>query len=219
MKKNVITLLLIIAASVNATGINLVVNGDFESGNSGFNSSYIFSNNIWPEGSYAIGTNIYDHHGMVPTFDPFGDHTSGTGRMMFVNGATVPNLLAWGQSVSVAKNTDYLFEGWITQWSIAPTPPEVLPELSIRVNGNELTTIIPVVTQGVWTKFSATWNSGDLTTANLQLVDKVTLYGGNDFAIDDLKFQAVPEPATGFSLALGGLLITGYRRIRKAYGV
>jgi hypothetical protein len=29
---------------------------------------------------------------------------------------------------------------------------------------------------------------------------------------------AVPEPATALSLALGGLVIAGYRRVRKAYG-
>jgi formylglycine-generating enzyme required for sulfatase activity len=32
------------------------------------------------------------------------------------------------------------------------------------------------------------------------------------------RVVAIPEPATAFSLALGGLIITGYRRLRKSYG-
>ena len=33
-----------------------------------------------------------------------------------------------------------------------------------------------------------------------------------------ISFAAVPEPATALSLMLGGLVIAGYRRVRKAYG-
>ncbi len=33
------------------------------------------------------------------------------------------------------------------------------------------------------------------------------------------RVVAVPEPATALSLVLGGLVVTGYRRIRKAYGL
>jgi len=29
----------------------------------------------------------------------------------------------------------------------------------------------------------------------------------------------IPEPATALSLVLGGLVVTGYRRIRKSYGL
>jgi formylglycine-generating enzyme required for sulfatase activity len=32
------------------------------------------------------------------------------------------------------------------------------------------------------------------------------------------RVVAIPEPATAFSLLLGGLIITGYRRLRKSYG-
>jgi subtilisin-like proprotein convertase family protein len=33
-----------------------------------------------------------------------------------------------------------------------------------------------------------------------------------------LNVTAIPEPATALSLVLGGLIITGYRRMRKSYG-
>ena len=33
-----------------------------------------------------------------------------------------------------------------------------------------------------------------------------------------ISFAAIPEPATALTLAMGGLLITGYRRMRKSYG-
>ncbi len=47
--------------------------------------------------------------------------------------------------------------------------------------------------------------------------------GSNDPSDEDygigFRVVAVPEPATALSLVLGGLVVTGYRRIRKAYGL
>ena len=40
----------------------------------------------------------------------------------------------------------------------------------------------------------------------------------NDTMNEGLAVGVVPEPATALSLMLGGFLIAGYRRIRKAYG-
>ncbi len=38
------------------------------------------------------------------------------------------------------------------------------------------------------------------------------------FLFDDMTVEAIPEPATALSLMLGGLVIAGYRRVRKVYG-
>jgi len=40
----------------------------------------------------------------------------------------------------------------------------------------------------------------------------------NDTLNEGLSAGVIPEPATALSLMLGGLVIAGYRRIRKAYG-
>jgi len=34
-----------------------------------------------------------------------------------------------------------------------------------------------------------------------------------------ISFSQIPEPATALSIVLGGLIVTGYRRIRKSYGL
>ncbi len=67
---------------------NLVVNGDFESGNQvGFSSNYTFipaptgSTNA---GQYAIGQNPQPYN--PASFFSIGDHTSGNGNMMIVDG-------------------------------------------------------------------------------------------------------------------------------------
>jgi hypothetical protein len=59
-------------------GDNLIVNGDFELGNQGFNSEYIFSpGNLVPEGTYGILNNPNLAH---PNFAACSDHTSGSGQ-------------------------------------------------------------------------------------------------------------------------------------------
>ena len=69
---------------------------------------------------------------------------------------------------------------------------------------------------------TVTWNSGANTTATLSLVDLNTSGGFSDFALDDLKFNAVgvPEPGTlavlGTALGgLGGLAGLGGWRMRR----
>ena len=73
---------------------NLITNGDFEAGNTGFITQYGFRNNnpynrdeLKPEGLYAVDTDAHEYH---DDFNDHGDHTSGDGNYMIVNGD--PNL-------------------------------------------------------------------------------------------------------------------------------
>ena len=65
---------------------NLLVNGDFELGNTGFTTQYPNTNTT---GGYIIGHNPAVDRGGA--FSSFGDHTTGTGLMDLVDGATSPN--------------------------------------------------------------------------------------------------------------------------------
>jgi len=78
-------------------GKNLVVNGNFSGGNTGFSSEYIYQppQNI-NEGVYWIGTNPKIWNGGM---SPCTDHTSGNGNMMMVNGATKTNINVWKQTI------------------------------------------------------------------------------------------------------------------------
>src|SRR4051812_31201739 len=89
----------------------LVINGDFSSGNTSFSSSYNYipGGPILNEGEYAIDTNATNVH---PSFIG-SDHTTGTGNFMIINGADIPNVSLWCQTISVQPNTVYLFSAWV----------------------------------------------------------------------------------------------------------
>lgn len=186
-----------------ATASSLVVNGDFSAGNSGFTSDYGFitNNNCYPETSYDIVINPNNCHNLWASF---GDHTTGTGNMMAVNGATSSNLNIWSENVTVTPNTQYNFSAWVA--SSYPVSPAAL---DFSINGQQLGgDFTASTTTGLWQEFTGTWNSGASSAANLTIVDKNTDAYGNDFALDDIAMSeatATPEPAyfvvTGIGLA------------------
>lgn len=103
----VVTMMPMAVTSASAVGPELVANGDFEAGNTGFSTQYSYVsatgwNTLGPPFVYAVGTNPYDYHS---AWGPgFGDHTSGSGKMMIVNGTTssdIPQKLVWGQEVTL----------------------------------------------------------------------------------------------------------------------
>jgi hypothetical protein len=110
---------------------NLVVNGDFSSGNTGFSSSYSYSSgDLHPEGKYDILTNPKVDHS---NFSACGDHTTGSGNMMAINGATVAGVSVWCQTVAVSANSTYTFSAWLA--SVHPSNPAIL---QFSINGVNL---------------------------------------------------------------------------------
>ena len=96
-----------------ASATNLVTNGDFELGNTGFTSSYTYvgtpsSTGLWDQGKYAVVTSARDYHS---NFTNASDHTSGSGTKYFAaNGGTDVNQAVWMSNVlNVAlANTVYV---------------------------------------------------------------------------------------------------------------
>ena len=78
-------------ACLSAEGSNLLFNGDFELGNTGFGSDYTYlsTQSFLDNGHYAIGTNPSLYHWAAASF---GDHTTGSG--FSVNGQSVGRLVA-----------------------------------------------------------------------------------------------------------------------------
>jgi len=172
------------ARAVNES-INAIVNGDFESGNTGFTSDYVYSpGNLVPEGYYDVIDNPMTDH---PGFKPCVDHTSGTGNMMVVNGAGTPNANVWCQTINVMPNSQYAFSCWVNT-VVAAAPAR----LQFEING---ATIGPIFnapsTTCVWQNFYAIWNSGSNTTATICILNQNTTLSGNDFALDDLVFAPI----------------------------
>lgn len=176
------------------TGTNIVTNGDFSSGNSGFTSSYsmpascpgcccgILSN----ESTYGVNTNPRNLHS---SFVSIGDHTSGTGKMLIVNGSSVANVTVWKENITIQPNTNYVFSVWAT--SVTSANPAIL---QFSINGSPLGTVAlsSSLANGTWQYFTTVWNSGSASgTVPIALVNQNTSTNGNDFAIDDIVFAPV----------------------------
>jgi hypothetical protein len=196
----------------SASAVELLSNGTFEGGNSGFSSGYAHTpGNYWGEGTYGLDDNPHDGHAY---FSAFGDHTTGDGLMMVVNGSGVADVLVWGEGgVPIIQNSDYTFSFWM-----ASAHPDSPAQVRARINGEWLApTAFGTSTTGQWAQFSYVWNSGAATSADLQLVNQNLAYQGNDFVLDDLSFKgagAVPEPAT-WALMIGGFGMAGANLRRR----
>lgn len=163
---------------------NLVVNGDFESGNTGFTSDYDFTTtDLVPEGTYSVVT---DPNPLHPSFVG-NDHTSGTGGFMAVNGSTTPGDNVWCQTVPVNPNTNYNFSTWIATL-VANSPAELEFSINGVTLGNPITAPASLNT---WIQFFEPWFSGTNTVAEICIVNNNTIAGGNDFGLDDIVFTAV----------------------------
>ncbi|MCC6279599.1 MAG: gliding motility-associated C-terminal domain-containing protein [Saprospiraceae bacterium] len=173
----------VLTATALDASINLIDNGDFELGVGGFSSDYINNpGDLWPEGVFDVLTNPNAAH---PNFPACGDHTTGSGNMMAVNGSNIAGVDVWCQTVTVSPNTQYVFTAWATAL-VASSPAR----LQFSINGVNLGTIFNVSSQTcVWQNFYALWNSGPSTSATICIVNQNTAVSGNDFALDDIVFS------------------------------
>ena len=166
-----------------------VVNGDFESGNSNFSSSYTYSpGDLSADRTYTVDINP---QASQPLFSSCGDHTTGSGNMMVVNGAQNPNVVIWSQTVAVSPNQTYDFSVWAT--SVFVTSLSAPAQLQFLINGSAVGELQLLGDACQWQPFTASWASGVNTTATLSIIDLNTAPFGNDFALDDVSF-GVSDP-------------------------
>ncbi|MEN0003295.1 MAG: PKD domain-containing protein, partial [Bacteroidota bacterium] len=164
---------------------NLIFNGDFSQGDTGFTSDYEYGTGgnfgtLSQEGQYAIDDNADDTHN---GFANCPDHTGG-GLMMVVNASGQPNNV-WCQTVTVSPDSDYAFSAWVT--SVVSQNPALL---RFEINGVQIGDVInPTSAICNWQQFFAVWNSGSATTAEICLSNVNLDPGGNDFALDDIAFN------------------------------
>lgn len=184
------TISYIVTAVVPGT-TELVTNGDFESGNTGFSSSYSFRSNPSPGGAgnlqggqYTINTSPANVH---QCFANCKDKTSGSGKMMIVNGAATANVVVWTATITVQQNTDYAFSAWLQNITCGVGYNAIL-QFSINSNliGQPFKSDSSLCT---WKQFYQIWNSGSNTSATISIVNQNTDPNGNDFALDDISFK------------------------------
>ena len=172
--------------TTNVSG-NLVSNGDFEQGNTGFFTNYIYCNTgncLFPlaNNGYSVGTDANYFHNLFTG----NDHTTGKGSFMIINGAD-PTRTVWRETINVTPNTNYAFGCWIsTMIAISPA------QIRFSINGVQLGPIYnaPSIINS-WNQFYITWNSGANATATIEIVDVLNQSNGNDFGLDDIFFGQI----------------------------
>ncbi|WP_414902060.1 PEPxxWA-CTERM sorting domain-containing protein [Sphingomonas flavalba] len=217
--------ILALACATQASAGNLVGNGDFEAGNTGFTSDYRHSPASGLDaGVYAVGASPTAWHGY---FSAIGDHGSGSGNMLLVNGASDITKNVWvSGAIAVSAGQDYFFEAFVA--SLYPSSPPILTFLYALDGGpaQELATLSNTLELGVWEGLSTSFNTGSATTVQLFLRNAQPAYNGNDFAVDDVylgttsivnpgPIGGVPEPATWAMMILGMGAVGGAMRRRK----
>jgi len=207
---------LIVPLSAGARGD--VGNGNFSAGNTGFSSGYTFAS-VDPStgaGHFTVATSplLFNSFGAS-----FGDHTTGTGPMLILDGSSQSGVVAWSQVVSLAPNTNYQFSAFAASWGEVGDLHDPSPAIiSFTVNGSQVgSTLNLPATDGQWAQYQGSFNSGALTFATLGITDLNTVSIGNDFAIDDISLSGpsapIPEPACIAILGCGSLALLG--RIRR----
>ena len=197
LKRAFRSVLLVLLLSVVGMGKmyaqNLIVNPDFESGNTGFFSDYQYmTTGSVDAGQYCVDVNSTGHGvGMVgwPTILGYG----GSGNYMLVNGFggnTNPTKAAWKQTVTVTPNTDYIFSCQVVNlaqsvFGYSPNPAI----LRLKINGSTVGGDYTVAQNNSWHEWSASWHNGNATQAEIAIYDVYTGDSGlgDDFGLDHLS--------------------------------
>ena len=194
------------ACSVNnIPAINLINNGDFSLGDSGF------STDLNPNINCIIGTYIVDKNLNLKCngWPSKTDHTTGTGNFFIIDGQ--PNLdpTIWSQQVNVIPGITYCFTYW-TLSVFTATDQEFDLEARIHGNNGSSSTSFLLGTERIrelfvpgsptWINHTVTWTCplGFFGPYTLELDQFQTVFSQNwaDFGLDDICFTNITPPDT-----------------------
>jgi len=165
----------------------LIVNGDFELGNTGFTTQYTYTTDLTASRTIVVGADPQLYN---PRAVSCRDHTSGYGNMLVANGAEDADIAVWQQTVSVTPNTQYVFCYWLSTWSDSDVR---LAEIKCQINGADIGIGFAPAPAGEWTFIFYRWNSGANSQAIIRLVNRNLAQVSNDFAIDDIDLFDVGD--------------------------
>ncbi|RPI19277.1 MAG: hypothetical protein EHM58_02140 [Ignavibacteriae bacterium] len=175
-------------------GPNLLINGNFDAGNTGFttvNSNFNSGSFLGNGGEYDVVADANTKNSAWHSFD----HTSGTGTGKFLvcDGNRNLQTVIWKNNISnLHTNTKYIFCA-STINLVRPNVPqnEVDPILQLRINGTDIGSTVTLTNIQNWRTFSEFWNSGTSTQAIIEIVMiSIPYLIGNDVGLDDISFNA-----------------------------
>lgn len=199
-----------------AASPELVTNGNFESGNTGFTFDPTLG---YYSGSGGMSPNSIrvtnSPNALNSYYDNITDHTSGAGQMLVVDvGSNVGQDIYVTTVTGVTANTTYFFSSWFANLSslINKASPTVNqnrtacalcpggfstnnpPLLRFSINNVQLGSTVRVdsLNSVVWQQFFTSWNSGATTGSVVLRIENIrgTGGGGNDVALDDISFTS-----------------------------
>jgi len=170
---------------------NLVPNGDFELGWTGFTTSYTkgaINNGPSLANIYTGPINIWGQCNAP-------DHTKGNGKFLGENGASNPNDIAWQVNglLPVVAGSTYRFQAWvISLTTVSPSSPGPILKFYVSVQGGpwEFLGTHPSIPNGCppWAYIHSDYIPSKNGTFQVKLVNTQTSFGGNDYALDDIYF-------------------------------
>jgi len=180
---------------------NLVVNGNFNQGDTGFDTDYNYDSGASIgilENEYAIVSNSGQAHNQYADCE---DHTGDNpGNMMTVNGSGQSNNV-WCQTITILPNTEYLFSAWACS-AVSQNPAR----LRFSINGIQIGNVYMASSATCnWTQFSSGWTSANATTATICIVNVNTTASGNDFSLDDISFRQVCQATDEVTVTVANL--------------
>ncbi len=177
-------------------GVDLVTNGDFSNGYTGWTYDATNYTAFTPCGSscYSVPGKIYvgtNTKNFNAAFTRINDHTSSSDSMFLqVDGVCTAGIDLWKEvNIPVSLGTTYYFSVWVTSLDVAS---EAAPgELQFVIDGApQATTIKANQTPGVWQQYSTTWVA--TTTGNISIeiqnITTTNCSNGVDFGVDDISF-------------------------------
>lgn len=202
-----------LAPSIASAATNLITNGDFSAGFSGFTTAYNIvaptANSMVPEGNITITDNpVGVHH--------FWVNLGATGNpMLIANGSPTVDRTIWEESaINVVSGAKYNFAADVMNVCCNLTfggvnnPSTIHFEISTD-NGATWSSLLDYTTSppadaGILTPIGTTYIAGATGQVSIRAHNNILDRSGNDFALDNLSFAAaVPEPGTWAMMFLG----------------
>ena len=172
---------------------NLVQNGDFSLGNTGFASGYsyvpydysAYTNTAQvAEREYTVGPHVPPSYS---DWAPFHTVSGGSSQMLVASGAASPSQSVWDQNIMASPTTTCLISFYLAEIST----PGSQADIALSLDGAQIGEAVAPSVIDTWQQFSFRWSSGATTDVHMSLIDLNTAGNENGFAIDNIGFTAV----------------------------